>query len=131
MLCRNLEELLSTFQVDEADPSDKNAKTIEQMANFLGSTDDVRTAGGKFEQALFSWVPCNYLNHHTDGTNVNALLESPGQSKAFIIALRDIAAGEELYLDYRKISVPSWFKEFCRSRSLVDVESLGYELTQI
>ena len=49
-------------------------------------------------------------------------------SKVFIIALRDIAAGEELYKDYRKFSLPSWFKEFCRSKLLQDVESLGYEL---
>ena len=131
VVCRNLEELLSTFQVDEADPPAKNAKTIEQIANFCATTDNLRTAGEKFEQALFSWVPCNYINHQADRANVTVLLESPGQSKTFIIALRDIAAGEELYEDYRKFSVPSWFKEFLRSRSLQDVESLGYELAQI
>ena len=136
VLCRNLEELLSTFNIDEAADygtstttgGKKNSRKIEQVVNFGASTQDMQTVGAKFEQTLFFWVPSVYINHEAGRANVIMLLESPGQSKAFIVALRDIKAGEELYLDYSKFSLPSWFKEFCRSRSLKDVKSFACEL---
>ena len=37
-------------------------------------------------------------------------------------------AGEELFQDYREMAIPAWFKEFCRAKSLMDVNSLGYML---
>ena len=130
VVCRNLEELLSTFHIDEADlhgTPGKNTKTkFEQIANFGGSPDNT-SCSAKFEQAVFYWVPPTNINHQPDRVNATTLLLGQ-DSKVFIIALRDIAAGEELYKDYRKFSLPSWFKEFCRSKLLQDVESLGYEL---
>ena len=130
ILFYNQEDLVSTLET--LAPDGKRLNLYEQIANFGFMPEDV--TGSKFdrEQAVFFWVPVGYLNHQPmdNGSGNISLLLRGQESKVFVIAARDISAGEELFHDYRELVLPAWFREFCRANSLVDGISLGYKLNR-
>ena len=127
LLFHNKEELLGTFEKLAQDR--KRSNFYEQIVNFGSVPEDV--TGTKFdrEQAVFYWVPSININHQLKENGANITIVLRGQEEnVSVIAIRDISAGEELFQDYREMAIPTWFKEFCRTKSLMDVNSLGYML---
>ena len=61
---------------------------------FIGSGEDVVDATDPRKSNL-----ARYINHPPVGTTANCVLLA-SESRAYVRATRDIAAGEELFLDY-------------------------------
>jgi hypothetical protein len=95
--------------------------TREQIVNFAGTPFNVP----ENNQASFYWIPCNYFNHSGD-PNVVLALPPIHDGRVYIVALRDIDAGEELFQDYRSFSLPTWFRELSSDWQLTTTEDLGY-----
>jgi hypothetical protein len=95
--------------------------TQEQIVNFGGTPFNVP----EDNQASFYWIPCNYFNHSSE-PNVVLALPPSHDGRMYIVALRDIDAGEELFQDYRSFSMPTWFRALCSDWQLTTTEDLGY-----
>jgi len=121
VLCRNAADLARNHQYEDA----SGVTNVEQMANFGGvphnAPDD--------DEAIYHLVPCNFINHAAGSeANVIAELSELDPLHLRVVALRNIAAGEELYQDYRTFKTPAWFKEWCAARGTVDVQTFAFGL---
>ena len=131
LLFHNQEELVNTFKLAR---DERSQNVYAQVANFGGALPVDRPAGTKFDDkvdAVAFCVPSVYCNHRADCVNIFFALRDTGQREApktLVIAGRDILAGEELFRDYREIVMPTWFKEFCRGNSFMDLNSFGYKI---
>jgi len=95
----------------------------EQIVNFAATPFNVEEAN----DVTFHWVPCNYFNH-CGSPNVVLALPLKADGMVHVVALRDIAAGEELFQDYRSFRLPPWFMSICDEWNLTSTQILGMQL---
>jgi len=67
-------------------------------------------------------------NHGEPGLTENVKLGFDTESRIFIgVATRDIAAAEELYMNYRDFKIPEFYSAFCREHGFKDVRTAVLE----
>lgn len=122
LMCKSAETLLKNFRYEDG-PEIPN---IDQIVNFGATPYNV----GDDNNLIYHWTPCNFLNHKPGkGANVILALSAADPNHARVVALRDIAAGEELFQDYRSFKFPDWYTEWCRDATdghKVDTNTLGH-----
>jgi len=120
LVCTCKELLLDAMHFDDVEGLPTN---IEQIVNFAGTPFNVEEGN----EATFHWTPCNYFNH-SGYPNVVIALPREEKGMVHVVALRDIAAGEELFQDYREFRLPPWFLSLCDEQALTSTQALGAKL---
>jgi len=121
LVCNNKRELLECMNYADMKGLPCNR---EQIVNFGGTPFNVNDGNS----CVYHWNPCNYFNHSA-APNVVIALSPLQDGKAYIVALRDIAEGEEFFQDYRLFSLPEWFTNLCSEWNRASTEALGYEIS--
>jgi hypothetical protein len=71
------------------------------------------------EQFFGMWLPGNGLNHNTTPNTVYQALAGGTEEGIALLALVDIAEGQELYDDYRRHGTATmWLKDFARTHNM-------------
>eukprot|EP00928_Gymnodinium_smaydae_P046228 TRINITY_DN30796_c0_g1_i1.p2 TRINITY_DN30796_c0_g1~~TRINITY_DN30796_c0_g1_i1.p2 ORF type:complete len:125 (+),score=26.39 TRINITY_DN30796_c0_g1_i1:424-798(+) len=93
--------------------------TMDLMENFVAAYD------GTHCMLHASTVCCNHFPHGGE-KNIEVRLEEGSciiGDKHQIVATRDIAANEELFLDYAQMHYPEFYQEFCQRHNIRDVRT--------
>ncbi|CAB9518548.1 expressed unknown protein [Seminavis robusta] len=78
--------------------------------------DDTSSVEDRF---MGMWVPGNGLNHNLVPNTVYRTRKGGTQEGIVLVALCDVAAGDELFDDYRRHGrAPEWLKEFAREKQV-------------
>eukprot|EP00419_Tripos_fusus_P066261 CAMPEP_0172931898 /NCGR_PEP_ID=MMETSP1075-20121228/219724_1 /TAXON_ID=2916 /ORGANISM="Ceratium fusus, Strain PA161109" /LENGTH=328 /DNA_ID=CAMNT_0013793221 /DNA_START=64 /DNA_END=1049 /DNA_ORIENTATION=+ len=96
----------------------------EQIVHFAGTPFNV----SEDNESVYHWAPFNCTNHSSD-PNIVLALPPVEDGHLYLVALRDMQAGDELFHDYRADTLPSWFTGLCAEWNCVPAEYLGYQIS--
>jgi len=96
----------------------------EQIVHFAGTPFNV----SEDNESVYHWAPFNCTNHSSD-PNIVLALPPVEDGHLYLVALRDMLAGDELFHDYRAHTLPSWFTDLCTALGPVPAEHLGYQIS--
>jgi SET domain len=87
------------------------ANTDEKGYDFTKPSEDERFYG--------MWIPGNGLNHNPIPNTVYRTRKGGTDTGIVLVSIRSIAAGEELFDDYRRHGLaPKWLLEFARAKNV-------------
>jgi len=116
----DIDKLVAYFS--KGDP-DSEAHVRKMMSWFMAGVPVERTDGLPLTYILAHSFHTNHgHNHNMHTVEENGVL--------FYKAVRDIAAGEELLLNYKEMGLEEHAREWCSQHGLVDVQTLAEGLSE-
>ena len=107
----------------EVSKEDDSRLVREQMSWYMASIASHRTDTGTPLPCILSHSFVSNYGGNEPGANNYATFVVNGM--LFHQAVRDIEAGEELFLDYADMEIPTFMSEWCLERGLIDVGTLA------
>lgn len=98
------------------------SEVCQMMSWFMAGVPAERTDR---QEALVYVLAHSFHTNHGHPSNMKTIVED---GNLYHVAARDIAAGEELVLDYLAMGIQPFAKEWCAKHGLKDVQTLGEQI---
>jgi len=108
----SVEEMLNLMARFKQHTGESEEVILSKFADFVHSTPNVAHGGPR--KATFILGSSFHMNHSLDS---NVSFAFAGDRHFYAVAIRDIAEGEEMYINYDEIELPQEFAEYFLSRA--------------
>jgi len=121
----SVEEMLTVMARFKQHTAESEEVILSKFADFLHSVPDV--AHGRPRTTAWILGSSFHINHSLDS---NVCFTFASDRNFYVVATRDIAEGEEMYIDYEQLQVPDQFAEYLLSRGTPSINVFVDSLQQ-